>query len=55
MSSHPNLKAFNFQSWLDENQANLKPPVNNKLLHDDSGMIVMIVGGPNTCISSLSD
>ena len=48
MSNHPRLKAFSFQRWLDDNADNLKPPVNNKLLHDDSGMIVMVVGGPNT-------
>lgn len=48
MTNHPRLKAFNFQRWLDDNAHNLKPPVSNKLLHDDSGMIVMVVGGPNT-------
>ncbi len=45
---HPQLGAFSFQTWIEENQGQLKPPVGNKLLHTDSGMIVMVVGGPNT-------
>ena len=49
MALHPTLKPFNFTRWVEDNRANLKPPVSNKLLHDDtSGMIVMVVGGPNT-------
>ncbi|MEM9057609.1 MAG: 3-hydroxyanthranilate 3,4-dioxygenase [Pseudomonadota bacterium] len=48
MNAHPTLKAFNLHAWLDENRHLLKPPVANKLLHDESGMIVMVVGGPNT-------
>lgn len=48
MPIHPGLVPFNFNKWLDENQERLVPPVNNQLLHTDSGMIVMVVGGPNT-------
>lgn len=40
--------AFNLQQWLKDNEAELKPPVNNKVLHDDtSNFIVQVVGGPN--------
>jgi len=45
---HPDLRAFNLQTWIDEHRHLLKPPVANRLLHEDTGMIVMIVGGPNT-------
>ena len=45
---HPSLSAFNFKQWVDENSHLLKPPVCNQLLHDKTGMIVMVVGGPNT-------
>ena len=48
MKFHPHLSAFNFQAWVAENEHKLKPPVANQLLHDNSGMIVMVVGGPNT-------
>lgn len=55
MNVHPTLKAFDFQGWVDANQDQLKPPVNNKLLHEDSGMIVMVVGGPNTRVDFHDD
>jgi 3-hydroxyanthranilate 3,4-dioxygenase len=38
---------FNLQRWIDQNRELLKPPVGNKLLYQDSGLIVMAVGGPN--------
>jgi 3-hydroxyanthranilate 3,4-dioxygenase len=40
--------AFNLYRWIDEHRALLKPPVGNKLLFQDSGFIVMAVGGPNS-------
>ncbi len=48
MNPHPTHSAFNFSAWVDEHRHLLKPPVANRLLHDSSGMIVMVVGGPNT-------
>ena len=48
MNFHPQLRAFNFASWVGEHEHLLKPPVANRLLHEGTGMIVMVVGGPNT-------
>jgi 3-hydroxyanthranilate 3,4-dioxygenase len=39
---------FNLLEWIEQNRGLLKPPVGNKLLFDDSGFIVMAVGGPNS-------
>ncbi len=48
MPAHPTMKPFNFQDWIERNKNNLKPPVSNKQLFDEkTGMVVMIVGGPN--------
>ena len=55
MTAHPILKAFNFEAWIDENQHHLKPPVSNKMLHTDTGMIVMVVGGPNARVDFHDD
>jgi 3-hydroxyanthranilate 3,4-dioxygenase len=38
---------FNFPRWIDEHSHLLKPPVGNKLLFEEAGMIVQVVGGPN--------
>jgi 3-hydroxyanthranilate 3,4-dioxygenase len=41
------LHAFNFQSWIKENQHLLKPPVGNKKVFEEGEMTVQVVGGPN--------
>jgi 3-hydroxyanthranilate 3,4-dioxygenase len=42
------LTAFNFQRWIDEHRAELRPPVCNKQVFGDGEFIVMVVGGPNS-------
>lgn len=40
--------AFNIQQWIADNADELRPPVNNKVLHpDNADFIVQVVGGPN--------
>jgi len=39
---------FNLRLWIDQNRHLLKPPVGNKLLFQDTELIVMAVGGPNS-------
>jgi 3-hydroxyanthranilate 3,4-dioxygenase len=38
---------FNLLAWIERHRGELKPPVGNKVLFEDSGFIVMAVGGPN--------
>ena len=47
MSATKLPQPFNFSKWIDEHQHLLKPPVGNKLVFEDAGMTVMVVGGPN--------
>ena len=41
------IMPFNLMAWIDENRADLRPPVCNKQIFVGSEFIVMIVGGPN--------
>ena len=43
----PLRQPFNFKAWIDEHSHLLKPPVGNKLVFQDAGMVVQVVGGPN--------
>lgn len=42
------LAPFNLKKWIDENRDQLKPPVCNKTVYEDSDFIIMVIGGPNT-------
>ena len=55
MKPHPTHSAFNLPAWIDEHRHLLKPPVANRLLHESNGMIVMVVGGPNTRVDFHDD
>lgn len=41
------LSAFNFQGWIEDHRHLLKPPVGNKMVFEDSDLMVTVVGGPN--------
>ncbi|GLW67047.1 3-hydroxyanthranilate 3,4-dioxygenase [Actinomadura rubrobrunea] len=40
-------RPFDFARWIEDHRDLLKPPVGNVQVWQDSGMIVMVVGGPN--------
>ncbi len=46
---------FNLEAWIDRNRDQLKPPVGNKLLYEENGMIAQIIGGPNTRVDFHDD
>ena len=46
-AKHPRFAAFDFRRWIDDHRELLKPPVGNKLVFEEAGMTVMVVGGPN--------
>lgn len=42
------LTAFNLAAWIDEHRKQLRPPVCNQQVFEETDFIVMIVGGPNS-------
>jgi 3-hydroxyanthranilate 3,4-dioxygenase len=38
---------FDFRKWISANEHLLKPPVSNKLVFENTGMVVQVIGGPN--------
>ncbi|SEA33098.1 3-hydroxyanthranilate 3,4-dioxygenase [Microbulbifer marinus] len=42
------MPPINFHKWIEEHRELLKPPVCNKLVFEEQGFFVMVVGGPNT-------
>lgn len=40
-------RPLNFQRWLDDNAAQLQPPVGNQQIWQDGDFMVTVVGGPN--------
>ena len=40
-------RPLNFKQWIDDNRHLLQPPVNNKVVYENTEFIVMVVGGPN--------
>jgi 3-hydroxyanthranilate 3,4-dioxygenase len=41
------MRAFNLRKWIDDNAHLLTPPVANKLVFEDTDMVVQVIGGPN--------
>lgn len=41
------LAPIDLRRWIDEHRAELRPPVGNRLVFEEKGFIVMVVGGPN--------
>ena len=41
------LQTLNFQNWIEQNRAKLKPPVGNLQIWPDREFMVTMVGGPN--------
>lgn len=41
------MPPINLGKWIDEHRDQLKPPVCNKLIFEENGFFIMVVGGPN--------
>ncbi len=46
---------FNFRRWLANNAPLLKPPVSNRLVFENAGMVVQVIGGPNQRVDFYDD
>lgn len=51
----PFAPPFNLDQWVEKHRDLLKPPVGNKLLYEESGMVAQIIGGPNTRVDFHDD
>jgi 3-hydroxyanthranilate 3,4-dioxygenase len=47
MAVNTPMPPINFRQWIDDHREYLKPPVCNKLVFEEQGFFVMVVGGPN--------
>ena len=47
-TKHPRLKPFDLERWIDDRRDLLKPPVGNRLVFEEAGMVVTVVGGVRT-------
>lgn len=41
------MPPINFKQWIEDHRQYLKPPVCNKLVFQENGFFIMVVGGPN--------
>jgi 3-hydroxyanthranilate 3,4-dioxygenase len=48
-------RPFNFGTWIEEHAYLLKPPVGNKLVFEDAGMVGQVVGGSNRGVNFHAD
>ena len=55
MTVFKHSKPFNFNKWIADNRENLRPPVANKMIFEDTNMIVMVIGGGNTRVDFHDD
>ena len=55
MTVFKHSKPFNFKKWIEDNREDLRPPVANKVLFEDTNMIVMVIGGGNTRVDFHDD
>jgi len=42
------LPPINFKNWINKHRHLLKPPVGNKVVYEDTELMIMVIGGPNT-------